>query len=301
MQSASGSLAVGENAPIGSAPILNESNRGGSIAELYARLSNGAPVPQAIRDAVQAHASAAPQQPTDESVPPPPSARANPKFYYSPTGEQSWFQSQFCTQSYAFACNIQNGDPNPNNYEWQYTQNFDAYALVDSSNTSQGVMREYLWNTSVGLWQLDFTSPPINPGTYWHELWWNTYSVYRSADIQGISGPTGLAEWARSPTANITYTDFAYFQYNNYFPNDKTITETLDGVNDNGQVGGYNQNASGGPYRINSSYAAICTEAPNNPNPQTLTITGNTTGQQVFLSMVFGHFNPSKTYCPWGW
>ena len=143
----------------------------------------------------------------------------------------------------------------------------------------------------------------MNPGYYWHEFWWNTSAVYRSADIQGVSGPTGLAEWNRPPSFTINgYSNFGYFQLGGwYFPNDSVAHLEINGYHDFTNWGGTSDGTeTGGPHGgVNVQFAGACTPGANNPNPQTVTMRGMTTNQTASVSLVLGTFDPSRCGSVW--
>jgi hypothetical protein len=287
-QGNSGDLVVSENAPVGSDPVLMSMDHSGTILDLYARLSNNAVVPAALQEAADAVATHPTVANVEKAPTAAPAGAAPPKFYYSPTSFQTWFSNNFCNQQYTIDCDIQNGDPNASLGQWGFGNNFYAYGMSDNSNSGAGVLREWLWTN--GAWVLDWTSGPVDPGYYWAEYWAYTYQSYRSADIQNVPGPSGLALWNSIPAATAAYTSFGQFAYRpSGWMFDTTLTWTIDGYIFSPTNGGISASNN-----ENVGLSGVCTPGANDPNPRTFVFKGNQTGETVTFTENTGTFDPSK-------
>jgi hypothetical protein len=118
---------------------------------------------------------------------------------------------------------------------------------------------------------------------------WSSGVLYEPSALGASNGMTGRAPDtfecpAVTPTFSATYNSFAYFTFHiGNFANDAKVKVTMNGYT----LGVFEPNLS-----INVSYVAVCTAGPNNPNPQALVATGETSGQSVTAKLVVDTFNP---------
>ena len=286
-RTASGGIVLAELAPIGEKPLL--AGHAGSASELYSKLADGAAAPAALTEAVSAVANAPAQNHSSSMTAPPQKPIWRTEASPALTPDQQWFQGAFCSQWFIQSCDISSGSSiNGSLDEFVYSPNYYSYAMNDSWNAGTASMNEYLWTGS--SWQLDWSSPTLNPGDTLTFNWWNSGPVYRSTDlvIEG-GGAGGVSQGGITPTLDLTYVEANVFdfQYANTFPFDDAVDCYVSGI--------HIINGGNSIVNIETAIQGLCPPQQwYNGNPQPAYCRGRTTGQTATTTVVAPFFGPGN-------